>query len=257
MREYIHGKIDANEVARLEFQAPFVASFALRNLRIRPGERVLDLGCGVGAMTAQMASLYPGIALFAVDIDLEPLRVALANHPVAGFVRADGAHLPFGDHAFNCVHSSWLLEHVASPVTVLREVRRVLRPGGQCQFLEVDNSSWRTEPEYPEVLEVISALNQAQCDRGGDPYIGRRLGALLREAGFSRLDASPVHLRGDASNPVAFRMTHILADIIDSANQALGPTMAPAIRAAAAKLRAMIVDQDAIQFCPVLGHAIR
>lgn len=258
MREYIHGKTDSRETARLEFQAPFVASFALRDLHVRPADRVLDLGSGVGAMTAQLATRFPGIALFAVDIELAPLRAAHANHPTAVYVQADGARLPFQDETFDCVHSSWLLEHVPSPLTVLREVRRVLRSGGQCQFLEVDNSSWRTEPEHPEILEVISALNQAQSDRSGDSYIGRQLEALLGEAGFSRLDVAPVRLRGDASNPIAFHaMTHILADIIESVDQALGPTMTPALRAAAARLRAMAVEKEAILFSPVLGRGSR
>ncbi len=258
MHEYIHGKTDSREAARLEFQAPFVASFALRDLQVRPADRVLDLGSGVGAMTAQLATRFPGIALFAVDIELASLRVARVNHPTAVYVQADGARLPFQDETFDWVHSSWLLEHVPSPVAVLREVRRVLRPGGQCQFLEVDNSSWRTEPEHPEILDVISTLNQAQCDRDGDPYIGRRLEALLGEAGFSRLDVAPVRLRGDASNPIAFHaMTHILADIIESVDQALGPTMTPALRAAVARLQAMAIGQEAILFSPVLGRGIR
>lgn len=257
MREYIHGDLDPNEVARLEFQAPFVASFALEGLSVGPDDRVLDLGCGVGAMTAQLATLFPDIALFAVDIELAPLRVAQANHPVAVFIQANGARLPFKDKTFDCVHSSWLLEHVPSPVTVLQEVRRVLRPQGECQFLEVDNSSWRTEPEYPEIVEVIRAINQTQIASGSDPYIGRRLETLLKCAGFSRQHVSPVHLRGDVSNPTAFSMTHILADIIESVDQALGPTMMLTVRAAAARLRAMNIDQNAISFCPVLGRAIR
>jgi ubiquinone/menaquinone biosynthesis C-methylase UbiE len=105
MREYIHGELDTSEVARLEFQAPFVASFALGDLRVRAGDRVLDLGCGVGAMTGQLATLFPGAALFAVDMASAPLRVAQANHAVALFVQADGARLPFVDQTFDCVHS--------------------------------------------------------------------------------------------------------------------------------------------------------
>jgi ubiquinone/menaquinone biosynthesis C-methylase UbiE len=134
MREYIHGEMDPRETARLEFQAPFVAGFALRDLHLGRGHRVLDLGSGVGAMTAQLAQRFPGIELFAVDIEPSALRVAQMNHPVAVYIQADGARLPFRNETFDCVHSSWLLEHVPSPAAVLREVRRLLRVGGQCQF---------------------------------------------------------------------------------------------------------------------------
>jgi SAM-dependent methyltransferase len=258
MREYIHGEMDPRETARLEFQAPFVASFALRGLHLGRGHRVLDLGSGVGAMTAQLAGCFPGIELFAVDVELSALRVAQVNHPIAVYIQADGARQPFRDETFDSVHSSWLLEHVPSPIAVLREIRRVLRAGGQCQFLEVDNSSLRTEPEYPEVLEVIDGLNRAQRDRGGAPFIGRRLWELLGEAGFSQLEIMPVHLRGDASNPVTFHgLTQIFADIFESVVQVLGPAMAPTIQAAAARLRALATEKGAIQYSPVLGRGVR
>jgi len=258
MREYIHGDFDPRETARLEFHATFVERFALRDLRLDRGQLVLDLGCGVGAMTARLAECFPGIGLFAVDVGRSALRMAHANHPVAAYIQADRAALPFQDEAFDCVRASWLLEHVESPVTILRGVRRVLRVGGQCQFLEVDNSTLRTTPEYPEVLEVVHALNRAQCDRGGDPHIGRRLAELLREAGCSQLEVMPVPLCGTPSNPSVFHsVTRVFADIFESVAQTLGPTMAPRIQAAAARLRALPVDEGTIHYAPVLGRGVR
>lgn len=105
----------------------------------------------------------------------------------------------------------------------------------------------------------MERLNQTQVDKGGDPYIGRRLDQLLREAGFTNVDVRPQHLRGDASNPFAFQgMTDIFADIFESVDHLLGPEMEPKVRVAAARLRGLqSVSRGAIFYSPVVGRGIR
>ena len=259
MSDYIHGETDLHEVERLKRNATFSATFILRDFHLDPGQRILDLACGVGAMTHELAIRFSDIQLFGLDIQRQSLRVAQANHPIAVYTQADGNHLPFGDETFDCVHGSWLLEHVPSPLNILREVRRVLKAGRSCLLTEVDNSSLRTEPEYPEVIEIMNMLNRIQMEKGGDPYIGRRLNQLLREAGFADVDVRPQHLRGDASNPFTFQgMTEIFADIFDSVDHLLGPKMEPKIRVAAARLRGLqSVVGGAIFYSPVVGRGIR
>ena len=73
MSEYIHGETDAHEIERLEHMAAFAATFILRELNLRPGQRVLDLASGVGAMTEHIAKRHPGIDLFGVDIQMQSL----------------------------------------------------------------------------------------------------------------------------------------------------------------------------------------
>jgi ubiquinone/menaquinone biosynthesis C-methylase UbiE len=259
MVEYIHGEIDSKEIERLEHMAPFAADFIFKHFKCHSGMRMLDLGCGIGAMTHQLFNRFPGIFLNGVDIQLQSLRVAQARHPIALYTHADGAFLPFCDKFFDCVHSSWLLEHVRSPLNILYEVRRVLKIGGQCQFLEVDNSSFKTKPEYPEVVEVMSTLNQIQVESGGDPYIGRRLGQLLKEADFSNVKVIPLNLRGDSSNFYVFQgLIEVFANIFESVEQTLGLKMVPKIHTAAAKIRGLQVAKgDAIFYSPVIGRGTR
>ena len=109
---YVHGEPDDDEVSRLVRQARFVATFSLDTFEAPPGARVLDVGTGVGAMAAQLARLCPGIDLTGVDISEAQLARARALHPVATYVRADAACLPFADGSFDRVHMSWVLEHV-------------------------------------------------------------------------------------------------------------------------------------------------
>lgn len=256
MSEYIHGETDPHEIARLEHMAAFTAHFVLRDFALPSGQRVLDLACGIGAMTEQLAWRSPSIRLFGVDLQMQSLHVAQANHPIAAYTQADGACIPFSDNSFDFVHCSWLLEHVPSPLNILKEVYRVLKVGGLCQFTEVDNSSFGTDPEYPEVVEVMSALCRIQIESGGDPYIGRRLGQLLEEAGFTDVDVYPLNLRGDESDTFVFLgLTEVFANIFESVEQTLESEMARKVRIAAARLRKLrLVEGDAIFYSPVVGR---
>jgi hypothetical protein len=151
------------------------------------------------------------------------------------------------------------LEHVRSPLNILCEVRRVLKVGGHCQFLEVDNSSLKTLPEYSEVVEVMSTLNRIQVESGGHPFIGCRLDQLLKEADLSNVKVIPLNLRGDSSNLYVFQgLTEVFANIFESVGQTLGPKMIPKIRTATERIRGLQVAKgDAIFYSPVIGRGTR
>jgi ubiquinone/menaquinone biosynthesis C-methylase UbiE len=222
---YIHGGTDAREVARLEKQACWVAPWMLARFDAAPGMRVLDLATGVGAMAMQLLERFPGIELFGTDLSPTQLATAHQKLPRVPLARANGVSLPFADGSFDRVHCSWLLEHLApeTAIAVLREVRRVLTPGGYCHFTEVDNSTFRTEPELPAVTEMMRALNEGQQRGGGDPFIGPKLEGYFRNAGFTRIDARPTPVRADASDPVFFQgFIDEFAEIFEGLDEALG-----------------------------------
>jgi ubiquinone/menaquinone biosynthesis C-methylase UbiE len=104
------------------------AAFARAN--VQPGERVLDLGCGQGDLTAVLAEA--GARPLGVDVADAPLRRARHRHPELSFELApiDGP-LPFADGTFDVVWASEVIEHVADTARWLSEVRRVLVPGGR------------------------------------------------------------------------------------------------------------------------------
>lgn len=259
MTEYIHGRTDAREVARLEKQARFCASFILPQFDAPPGARVLDLATGVGATAGVLLERYPGIRLTGVDLSPSQLAHARANHPGPFYVQADAARLPFRDASFDRVHCTWLLEHVRNPVAVLEEVRRVLRPGGYCLFSEVDNGTFRTVPELAEVSEVMAALNQAQRDGGGDPFVGRRLASLFEQAGFARVVVRPSRLVGTADDPAFYRaFVEEFAEIFESLDESLAPEMRPRLAAAAEKLRALPgLPGSRMEYCGAIAQGFR
>ncbi|MBE2252002.1 MAG: class I SAM-dependent methyltransferase [Myxococcus sp.] len=256
---YIHGGTDAREVARLEKQADFVSAFTFPRVDAAPGHRVLDLACGVGAMASRLLRAFPGIALVGVDLSAPQLRACRQNHPALPVARATGAQLPFADQTFDRVHCSWLLEHVAHPAGIVREVRRVLKPGGACHFIEVDNRSLSTRPHLPEVHALVARLNAAQRRAGGDPFIGPTLEPLFEAAGFSQLDVSPVALVGTQADR-AFLGAFIeeWAEIFESLDESLGHETSGLIERASAQLRGLLSEPDVeLRYAPWLVRAVR
>jgi ubiquinone/menaquinone biosynthesis C-methylase UbiE len=241
MPDYIHGGTDLREVARLIKQAlVWVAPRMLGDFTAAPGMRVLDLGTGVGAMAAALARRHPGIELWGLDLRAAQLAQAQVLHPVATYVQGDATRLPFPDESFDRVHGSWVLEHIPEAAAVFREVRRVLRPGGQCLFLEVDNTTLRLEPPSPEVDAALAALNQVQLAGGGDPFIGQKLEGLMRAAGFSLVSVHPLQIDGTATEPETLRSSaEELAEIFESLDEALGPERGALLQAAATRARAL------------------
>jgi SAM-dependent methyltransferase len=91
--------------------------------RIGPGVRVLEVGCGLGALAAAAAPL--GAEVTGVDLAEGMLAEARRRHPGIEFVRADAERLPFGDDAFDVALSAFVINHLPEPETAVAEWRRV------------------------------------------------------------------------------------------------------------------------------------
>ena len=94
-----------------------------------PTPRVMDLGCGAGDSVDLIRAVDPGVRWVGVDIEASA-EVAERTRGDAEFVTFDGEHLPFEDARFDLVYCKQVLEHVERPHELLREVARVLQPGG-------------------------------------------------------------------------------------------------------------------------------
>jgi ubiquinone/menaquinone biosynthesis C-methylase UbiE len=157
---------------------------------------VLDVACGDGFYAAGFdAVLAPGATVTAVDLSDAFLRwaaecVAAERGPAhrVEFVQADAERLPFPDARFDLVWCAQSLISLPDPLAALREMRRVVRPGGTVGILENDRFHEMQMP-WPPDLEL--ALREAQeaagaSDGEGDkPHAGRFLEDLFRDAGLS------------------------------------------------------------------------
>lgn len=256
---YVHGDTDAREVARLEKQADFTAGLTFSSLDLQPGHRVLDLATGVGAMGSRLQRRFPGASIVGVDLSAHQLGAARRNHPELPVLRGDATRLPFADGTFDRLHCSWLLEHVPDPLAVLREVRRVLKPGGACQFIEVDNATLELTPARASVTDLMQRLNSAQQQAGGDPFIGQKLDRLLPQVGFASVEVRRPRLEGSAEDPRFFQaFIDEFAEIFEGLDESLGAEAAPVISRAAAELRGLRdVPGARLRYTPVLFSAQR
>jgi ubiquinone/menaquinone biosynthesis C-methylase UbiE len=231
MTRYIHGGTDPAEVQRLEKQARFLTRWILDGVEAGPGARVLDLACGTGAMARRLLARLPDVRLCGCDLSLTQLQAARGLSPDLPLVNADAGRLPFADATFDVVHWSWLLEHVrpAHAQTILREVRRVVKPGGAAWMTEVENDSLAFWPRLPLVEECFRALWHAQEAGGGDPTVGRKLFGMCREAGFGNVQVFPttIHLHGGSPRGIFRGMLEEFAEILDSARESLPETLRP------------------------------
>jgi demethylmenaquinone methyltransferase / 2-methoxy-6-polyprenyl-1,4-benzoquinol methylase len=129
----------------------------------RNGVRVLDCACGTGSLTAALVRAG-ALRVVGVDFSERMLEVARRRHPALEFLAADVLHLPFGDETFDAVTIGFGLRNLADPVAGLREMTRVLRPGGRLVVLEAVPAEGPLRP----VLGIAARL--------GPALVGRALG---------------------------------------------------------------------------------
>jgi ubiquinone/menaquinone biosynthesis C-methylase UbiE len=188
---YVHG-YGTPEQERLVEQAEHRRHRLIRDgTRLEPGTRLLEVGCGVGAVLAVIGQEFPGVHLAGVDIEPKQLDFARGHLERAGveatLLEADALALPFGDESFDHVWMMWFLEHVADPSAVLREARRVLVPGGAITAIEVDYSTCHAEPSTAAIEALFRAMVQGMAASGWSDA-GTLLPGWLREAGFREVD---------------------------------------------------------------------
>ncbi|HET9078187.1 MAG TPA: methyltransferase domain-containing protein [Acidimicrobiales bacterium] len=162
-----------------------------QSLPIGPGSRIVDLGCGYGATSLELAALRPA-SVVGVDTDEQVLGVAssaaalaearsgLAPGSSVRFLPADAYDLPFADNSVDAVFCRFVFQHLDSPPAAAAEIERVLRPGGLACVVDVDDAlSISDPPPSPAYQRLAAALRASQSGYGGDRHIGRRLAGIL------------------------------------------------------------------------------
>ena len=166
--------------AQAEWTAP-MRRHLYRKAVLRRKSAVLDAGCGTGEVTAEIAGLTGG-SVTGVDSEARFVEYASGQHPGIEFTCADCEDLPFDDGTFDLVTFHFLLMWVSKPALVVKEMTRVLEPGGI--LLACAEPDYGGRVEYPENPGFTSALDSSLAGKGADIRIGRRLGVLFREAGL-------------------------------------------------------------------------
>ena len=180
---YLHGTSPA-EQGRLSLLNRLLNEAAMRELAIRPGERIVDFGSGLGQLSLDMA-LASGAQLVGIERSEEQLARAV-RHPLLDLRLGDVTDPPLRERewgTFDLAHARFVLEHVRDPLAVVRHMVRAVRPGGRLVLQDDDHDVFRCWPE-PAGFNLLWRAFQRSYDRiGCDPFIGRRLVSLLHEAG--------------------------------------------------------------------------
>jgi len=187
---YIHGTAP-EEQARLSLLNDLLNAACLRELAIRPGERVLDVGSGLGHLGRAMghAAGRPALGVERSDEQIAGARELARGAPDETFLemrRGDALDLPLSAEewgSFDLAHARFVLEHVPAPERVVEQMVKAVRPGGRIVLCDDDHALLRVHPEPPGVMAVWEAFVRSYDRLGNDPFVGRRLVSLLVGAG--------------------------------------------------------------------------
>ncbi len=193
MTTYTHGHHETVLVSHRWRTAANSAAYLLPHLR--PGQALLDVGCGPGTITAELAdAVAPGrlTALELTDDALDLARAEIAARGTANveFRTGDVHALDVPDGSFDVVHAHQVLQHLADPVAALREMRRVCRPGGVVAARDGDYAAFTWYPLIPALDEWLALYRTVARHNGGEPDAGRRMHAWARAAGFTEVTAT-------------------------------------------------------------------
>jgi len=158
---------------------------------LEQGLSLLDIGCGPGTITVEFADRLAPARVVGLDASAEVIEKARQfERDNLEFVVGDAYSLPFDDNTFDIVHAHQTLQHVARPVDMLREMRRVAKPGGLVAARDVDYAGTIWYPRVPGLDLWLDVYEQVHRSNGGEPDAGRHLKAWAREAGFEDVQTS-------------------------------------------------------------------
>jgi SAM-dependent methyltransferase len=247
---YIHGT-DSAEQARLAKLGSMTDASFIRFLELGGSRSILEVGSGLGNLTRQVAVLAPNAEVWGIEQSPDQLAQSRADLPNLRFRQADAHALPFEDNHFDVAFCRFVLEHVADPVQVLREMRRVLRVGGKAFVQENNILVSVMDPPCPQFEEIWQRFARLQKMLGGDGLIGKKLLRLMQAAGFRDVHLSidpEVHYSGSSH----FRTwIENLIGNVRSAERKLqdhGLTTAAEIQRAVAELERFMERDDASAF---------
>jgi ubiquinone/menaquinone biosynthesis C-methylase UbiE len=149
-------------------------------IKLDPADKILDIGCGTGALLPDLQSLSPA-TIFGADVSLKHLQQALQTSQESLLVGADVHHLPVAEAAFDMVLSHYFLMWIGDAAHAIRELCRVIKPGGYLvAFAEPDYGGRIDYP--PEFIKLREYQITGLLNAGADPRMGRKLRSLFYEA---------------------------------------------------------------------------
>lgn len=222
---------------------------------VAQASRVLDVGCGPGAITAELARRFPRAQI--TGVDMSEARLAAARERFAGLPNAEArlgeaADLPFPTKSFDLVYCRFLLEYAVAPQDVVREIVRVCRPGGRVLLQDLDGQLLWHHPIDPALQADVERVLQTLAHMGFDPFAGRKLFAWARVAGLQ-----DIGVRAESYHLIAGRIGERDLGLWERKLDIALPALAEALGSAAAarslreRFLADLSDEDTLSYSVV------
>ena len=159
-------------------------------LDLASGVSILDVGCGPGTITLDLAERVAPAAVLGVDAAPAAIEAATEEAAQQGrdnvqFRIADVYALDIDDDTFDIVHAHQVLQHLSEPVAALREMRRVCKPGGIVAARDADYNAMTWHPAVPEMTAWLRMYDAVARANDGEPNAGRFMLAWAHAAGFT------------------------------------------------------------------------
>lgn len=189
---YTHGHHDS--VLRSHRWRTVENSAAYLIPHLRTDAQLLDVGCGPGTITLDLAARLSDGQVLGIDASADVIADASAAVPdgVANvsFATGDVYALDAADDSYDIVHAHQVLQHLSDPIAALREMRRVCRRDGVVAVRDSDYSAMTWFPTVPELDEWLALYLELARGNHAEPDAGRHLRSWALEAGFSRVESS-------------------------------------------------------------------
>jgi 2-polyprenyl-3-methyl-5-hydroxy-6-metoxy-1,4-benzoquinol methylase len=189
---YTHGHVEPVMRSHRWRTAENSAAYLLPHLA--PGTSLLDVGCGPGNITVDLADRVAPGRVSGVDASAEAVDMAThayaASHPEVSFEVADVYALPYADGTFDVVHAHQVLQHLADPSTALAEMARVTRPGGLVAARDADYGAFTWYPADPALDAWRAMYTAVTRANAGEANGGRHLLAWAHAVGLHDVAAT-------------------------------------------------------------------
>ncbi|MGG7059741.1 class I SAM-dependent methyltransferase [Clostridium tertium] len=201
------------ELMRLQKQSNFGSDREikmLRNLGIKDDSVILEVGSGPGFYTKVLLDNFPNSEIIALDNDEALLNFAhnmLNNYGNrVTFMQDDIMKCTIPDEYFDIVIARFVFQHLSDPIIALKEIYRILKPGGKVIIIDVDSELWGlTYPKNELIKNLNSNLSKYQTSINGNREIGRVLLTLLKKLNFKNLNIEAVINHSDILGKENFR----------------------------------------------------
>ncbi|HEV7886214.1 MAG TPA: methyltransferase domain-containing protein [Acidimicrobiales bacterium] len=182
---YTHGHHESVLRSHTWRTAENSAAYLLPHLR--PGLDLLDVGCGPGTITADLAARTAPGRTVGVDAAADVIALAAQSHPGVEFRTGDIYHLDLPDHGFDVVHAHQVLQHLPDPVRALQAMRRLAKPDGLVAARDSDYASFTWHPADERLDRWLALYDVVARPNEGEPDAGRHLLQWALEAGFEEV----------------------------------------------------------------------